>query len=57
MNVLDAFPYPWADPVAQQLHETLARVHSTSQAAMLVAAKIECIDTSMIFADQAPAFL
>lgn len=36
VNVLDAFPYPWADPVAQQLHRHLTDLNPSVSGALLV---------------------
>src|SRR3954468_22417093 len=38
-SLLDAFPYPWADPVAQELHNVLCELFPTSRAAMFVASR------------------
>lgn len=55
-SLLDAFPYPWFEPAAQELHTTLSRLNPTSQAAFLIAAKAG-IDTTMINGQQAPLFV
>jgi S1-C subfamily serine protease len=36
-SILDAFPYPWTDRVAQELHITLTRLHPTAPDALPVA--------------------
>ncbi|RBP38644.1 trypsin-like peptidase [Roseimicrobium gellanilyticum] len=51
---LDSLPYPWVNPVAQELHRVLCQIHPTGQAALFVARKVG-LDTTMIFAEQ-PVF-
>ncbi len=55
-SILDAFPYPWHDRDAQHLHVRLTQVHPSAQAALLVAEKAG-IDTGLVNASQAPAYL
>jgi hypothetical protein len=55
-SILDAFPYPWHEPTAQQLHITLTQLNPSSQMAVLAADKAG-IDTSEIFSGQAPALV
>ena len=55
-NRILQFPFPWADPAAQELHRLLYQLHPTSQQATLIAAK-SGIDLSMILQPQAAALL
>lgn len=54
--ILDAFPYPWHEPDAQQLHVVLYQLHPTTQAAALIAQE-SGIDMAYINSLQAPAFV
>jgi V8-like Glu-specific endopeptidase len=38
-SIADAFPFPWNDPAAQELHQVLSQIYPTPSAAMFVAAK------------------
>jgi hypothetical protein len=55
-SILQAFPYPFFQAEAQQLHETLTQLHPSGQAALLIAQQ-SGIDTSTIFGQQAPFFV
>ena len=55
-SFLKTQPYPWHEPDAQQLHITLSQLHPTSQTAMLAAQRTG-IDVSVIYVQQAPAFV
>ena len=55
-SILDAFQYPFHEPVAQQLHAVLTQLYPTPQGALLVSQRAG-IDTSFINFQQAPAFL
>ena len=54
--ILDAFPYPWANPTAQQLHVALTNLHPTSAGAVMVAQRAG-IDISYLNAQQPPIFV
>jgi len=51
--ILDAFPFPWSNPEAQQLHQTLAQLYPTPPAALNVAMRAD-LDTSQVNSQQAP---
>lgn len=51
-TLVDAFPYPWHLPEAQELHATLSDMYPTSRAATFVAAKAG-LNTAMLFQDTA----
>jgi len=53
-DIVDAFPYPWALPVAQELHIALTEVFPTVQGALFVAEKAG-IQRFQLFTEQ-PAF-
>jgi hypothetical protein len=55
-SILDQLPYPWADPLAQQLHLTLTRLHPTPQRAVMVAERAG-VDVLFLDAQQAPVFI
>ncbi len=55
-NILDQWPYPWTDKVAQQLHIMLCQVSPGSKNTILVAEK-NGIDTTQIILDQAAYML
>jgi len=55
-NPLDAFPFPWSDRDAQELHSTLCQIYPTPKGALFVAAKA-CLEAAMLFPDQAVYFL
>ena len=55
-SILDAFPYPFVDPVAQELHLTLTRLHPTAQGALAVAERAG-LDRSYVDAGQPPIYL
>jgi len=55
-SILDQLPYPWVDPVAQQLHLTLTRLYPTPQRATSVAERAG-VDVSFLDAQQAPVFV
>lgn len=55
-SILDQLPFPWADPIAQQLHITLTRLHPTPQRATSVAERVG-IDTAFLDAQQPPVFV
>jgi V8-like Glu-specific endopeptidase len=38
-SIADAFPFPWHEPAAQELHQVLSQLHPTSTAATFVAVK------------------
>jgi hypothetical protein len=46
-------PFPWADPLAVQLHQTLRDLHPSGKTAGLLAARAG-VDTGLVFLDQAP---
>jgi S1-C subfamily serine protease len=54
--IVDAFPYPWPDPAAQELHVVLAQIHNSPQAALMVA-QAAGIDTLYIDPQQAVIFV
>lgn len=54
--VVDQFPYPWHERVAQELHVKLYRATPSAKEAMVVAGKAG-LDTGTILAEQAPYLL
>jgi hypothetical protein len=52
-SILEALPYPYHEPVAQELHLTLTQLHPNPQNALLFAAYAG-LNTGMIFPQQAP---
>jgi V8-like Glu-specific endopeptidase len=55
-SILEQLPYPWADPLAQQLHLTLTTLHPTPQRAVMVAERAG-IAVMFLDAQQAPIFV
>lgn len=56
MCVIFGFPFPWHDPVAQELHRLLYLLFPTAQQATLLAVKAG-IDMGLIWQQQAAVFL
>jgi V8-like Glu-specific endopeptidase len=56
MAILDEFPYPWANPTAQQLHETLTELHPSVSGALLIA-RSAGVDESLVDSGQALYFV
>jgi hypothetical protein len=54
--LLDAFPYPFHEPLARELHATLTRQFPT-RAAVLALAEEAGLDTTTIYTDQAVSYL
>jgi hypothetical protein len=55
-SILDAFPFPFHEPAAQQLHLLLTELHSSPRGAMQIAS-LAGMDTYSIFPDQAASSL
>lgn len=56
MRKIFGLPFPWDDPVAQELHRLLYQLFPTTQQASLIAGKAG-IDMAMVMQPQAPVFL
>jgi hypothetical protein len=54
--ILDVYPYPFQDPVAQRLHLVLSQLHPSPDGAVLVAEQAG-VSRGMIFANQTPYLL
>lgn len=53
---IDAFPYPWSEPDAQELHATLCQLYPTPKGAMFIATRAG-LDPGSLFPDQAVVLL
>src|SRR5947209_6291905 len=53
---LDTAPFPWANPLASTLHQTLAQLHPTAKAAGLLAALVG-LDITLLSLDQPPFYV
>lgn len=56
MTILDALPFPFAEPEAQELHLTLTRLHPSAPAALSVAERAG-LDSTFLNPQQPPVFL
>jgi hypothetical protein len=52
-SILEAFPYPYHEPAARQLHLILTQLYPNPQNALVLAATVN-LNTGTIFAQQAP---
>ena len=55
-SILDALPFPFAEPEAQELHITLTRLHPSAPAALSVAERAG-LDSTFLNPQQPPVFL
>ncbi len=55
-DLIDAFPYPWSEPDAQELHAALCQLYPTPKGAMFIAARVG-LDPATLFPDQAVVLL
>ena len=54
--LLDTAPFPWAEPLASMLHQTLGQLHPTAKAAGLLAAQAG-LDVTLVNLDQPPFYV